>query len=95
MYSTDLASGVKAGALDRNEVPQGKPSAPFNPQDVINEHRAAEFLKLSVSTLRQWRHACKPPKYLKFGRAVRYRVADLHQFSEESSVSPLNSFRSQ
>lgn len=54
----------------------------------IDERQAAQYLGLSVSTLQQWRFRCKGPDYLKFGKAVRYRVADLEAFAEAHVVRP-------
>lgn len=49
----------------------------------LTEASAAEELGLAASTLRRWR--ARPPhgggpKYLKLGRAVRYRLSDLREF---------------
>lgn len=52
----------------------------------LDERQAAQYLGLSVSTLQQWRFRSKGPDYLKFGKAVRYRVADLQAFVEAHVV---------
>ena len=39
---------------------------------LLNEHEAAQVLGLKVATLRRWRWAGKPPRFLKIGAAVRY-----------------------
>ena len=44
---------------------------------LLKESEAASFLNLSVKTLRRWRWAGKPPRFLKIGAAVRYDPADL------------------
>ena len=51
-----------------------------------DEVAAAEFLGLSVATLRDWRFHRVGPVYAKFGKAVRYPVAELERFAEESKV---------
>lgn len=53
---------------------------------LLNEIAAAEMLGLSPSWLRQ--HRCKGtgPKFIKMGRAVRYRVSDLAAYVESRSV---------
>jgi hypothetical protein len=43
-------------------------------------------LGLSVATLRAWRLKGCGPAYLKFGRAVRYRVSDVEAFIEACAV---------
>ena len=47
---------------------------------VMNERDAANFIGLSVATLRAWRYRGKGPRYVKFGRAVRYLEEDLLDF---------------
>ena len=49
---------------------------------LVNEHEAARLLGLSVKTLRRWRWAGKPPRFLKIGSAVRYDPAELASFIE-------------
>ena len=52
----------------------------------VNEHEAADRLALSVTTLRAWRHRHQGPRFVRFGRAVRYLVADIDAFIAESRV---------
>ena len=51
-------------------------------EGLIDEHEAARILGLSVKTLRRWRWAGKPPRFLKIGSAVRYDLAELASFIE-------------
>jgi hypothetical protein len=52
-----------------------------------NEFAAAEFLGLSVTTLRDWRFHRTGPSYCKFGKkAVRYPVQELEKFAEAARV---------
>ncbi len=44
---------------------------------LIDEHEAAYRLGLKVATLRRWRWAGKPPRFLKIGAAVRYDPAEI------------------
>jgi hypothetical protein len=61
---------------------------PTNPQPIaaaqprlIDEHRAAAILGLSVKTLRRWRWAGSELPYIKLGRsAVRYDLTDLENY---------------
>ena len=53
---------------------------PRPPEQLVNEHEAAEVLSLSVKTLRRWRWAGKPPSFYKIGSAVRYDVGVLRDF---------------
>lgn len=47
---------------------------------VLMEPDVALRLGVSVHTLRAWRRRGKGPCYLKLGRAVRYRAADVLAF---------------
>ena len=51
-----------------------------------DEFAAADYLGLSVATMRDWRFHRVGPVYAKFGKAVRYPVAELEKFAEESRV---------
>jgi len=57
-------------------------------QQPITEIEAATRLGLSVATMRQWRHRRKGPRFLRFGRAVRYLPSDLEEFVCRSAVEP-------
>jgi excisionase family DNA binding protein len=53
---------------------------PRLPKELLTEEEAADYLQIRVQTLRQWRsgyHKKEKIPYLKVGRAVRYRKADL------------------
>lgn len=45
--------------------------------------QAADYLGLKAPTLEKWRSEGGGPPFVKLGRAVRYRVADLDQFAAE------------
>ena len=49
---------------------------------LLNETEAAKVLGLKVTTLRRWRWAGKPPRYLKIGSAVRYDPEELADFMD-------------
>ena len=48
----------------------------------LTTREAARYLGLAVSTLNKWRCYGSGPKYLKLGRAVRYRQDELDVFLE-------------
>jgi predicted DNA-binding transcriptional regulator AlpA len=52
----------------------------------LTELDVAKQLGLSVATLRAWRLKGKGPRFVRFGRAVRYLVADIEHFIEASIV---------
>lgn len=45
--------------------------------ELINEREAAQILAVAVRTLQWWRIRGGGPKFVKLGRAVRYRRSDL------------------
>jgi hypothetical protein len=51
-----------------------------------DEFAAAAYLDVSVATMRDWRIRKRGPVYAKFGKAVRYPVAELEKFAEVSRV---------
>ena len=56
-------------------------------KDFLNDVEAAEFLRLSPQTLRNWRTQCRGPVYIKAGRAIRYAMEDLRAFMEQNRVT--------
>lgn len=50
------------------------------PENLVNEHRAAELLGLRVATLRRWRWAGRGPQFVRVGAAVRYDPVDIEAF---------------
>jgi predicted DNA-binding transcriptional regulator AlpA len=44
------------------------------------DHEVARFLGLSVRTLQNWRFVNRGPRYIKFGKSVRYRQEDILTF---------------
>ena len=55
---------------------------------VVDEKQAAAYVNLSVKTLQARRAAHKAPAFLKIGRSVRYRMADLETFLAACRVDP-------
>ena len=59
-----------------------------DPRALLYEEEAADFLKLSARTLQAWRCAGRGPAFVRAGRAVRYRRADLVAWIDASVVRP-------
>ncbi len=55
---------------------------------VVDEKQAAAYVNLSVKTLQARRAAHKTPAFLKIGRSIRYRMADLDAFLAAHRVDP-------
>ncbi len=54
--------------------------------NVLNERQAANVLGCSVALMRKWRLFGDGPSYLKIGRLIRYRQADIDSFLEAHRV---------
>lgn len=52
----------------------------------VDEYVAAEFLGLSVCTLRNRRHMRRKPDFRKFGRSVKYSMDDLQDYADSKRV---------
>ncbi len=57
-----------------------------NPTALLTTHEAAEHLNISPRTLEKWRLRGVGPVYLRFGRAVRYNIADLDLYRDSAAV---------
>ena len=54
---------------------------------LIDEHQAAAFLRVSVSTLRGWRVSGRGPRWIKLsGNCVRYRRRELIEHADAHCV---------
>lgn len=56
---------------------------PILPPIFVDELGAADLIGFSPSTLQKWRHFKDPgaPAFVRVGRSVRYRVADLEEWA--------------
>jgi hypothetical protein len=54
------------------------------PEELLDEHEAANWLKVSVATLRRRRLLKQPPTYAKLGASVRYRPESIRRLIEEA-----------
>ena len=59
---------------------RGNQSAPHK---LLTTPQAAEYLELSEETLEKRRVYGQPPKFVRLGRSVRYRMSDLDQWAAE------------
>ena len=48
-----------------------------DPDALLTEVQAADFLCLSIRTLQAWRIKLVGPRFVRAGRAIRYRRSDL------------------
>ncbi len=71
-----------AGDVGETRIPVSAPDRALREQEI------AEWLGLSIATLRAWRRRGQGPRFVKFGRSVRYMVGDVEQFVRASAVDP-------
>ena len=55
---------------------------------VLSDIEVAERLGVSPFTVRAWRRKGHGPRFMKMGRAVRYRSEDVESFKEMALVDP-------
>jgi predicted DNA-binding transcriptional regulator AlpA len=55
-----------------------------NNRTLLNTPDAAQFLDLRPGTLEVWRTYGKGPKFVKIGRAVKYRLQDLEDYLDQA-----------
>jgi hypothetical protein len=63
-------------------------STPRDTAHTVPEPIAADYLGLSRAYLRQGRQHGRGPAYIRIGRTIRYRVADLDAFLAQHRVEP-------
>lgn len=56
---------------------------------LLNEKQAAEMLGFKVQTLRKWRWAGEPPRYMKVGVKIFYDQADLQEYLNDCICEPI------
>jgi excisionase family DNA binding protein len=59
---------------------------------LMTTSQAADYMELKPSTLEVWRVYGKGPRFMKLGKAVRYRMEDLNAFLEESVKSSTSEY---
>jgi len=59
----------------------------IDPDALLNEAQASDFLNLSIRTLQAWRGRSAGPRYVRTGRAIRYRRSDLVAWIEANTVA--------
>jgi hypothetical protein len=55
---------------------------------VVVERDAARYIGFTSAALRKWRREGRGPAYIRFGRSVRYRIADLDHWLDTYRVEP-------
>ena len=60
----------------------------MRPLVALGESEVAARLGLSVATLRAWRLTGKGPRFVRFGRAVRYLLSDVENYVQAALQQP-------
>jgi predicted DNA-binding transcriptional regulator AlpA len=55
----------------------------LNLKHIVNTEAAAHLLNVSAVTLAKWRVTGEGPRFLKFGRSVKYRISDLEEWIQD------------
>lgn len=61
--------------------------ATFDPDRLLNEKEAADLTGLAIRTLQAWRVRGEGPRFVKVGRAVRYRRRDVVAWIEQNTLA--------
>lgn len=56
--------------------------------NVVSEREAALFLGLAIRTLQNRRWRGLPPRFMRLGRSIRYRLSDLEAYLDGCLVEP-------
>ena len=57
------------------------------PKEFLTEQEAAEYINMSVKTLRRWRFDRRGPNYAKIaGKSIRYPISDLQEWIKQQIV---------
>ena len=57
-----------------------------DPDSLVTETQTAELLNISIRTLQAWRIKLTGPRFVRVGRAIRYRRSDLLAWIEANTV---------
>jgi Helix-turn-helix domain len=57
-------------------------------EEYLDTNEAAPIIKTKPQTMAAWRSRGQGPKYVKFGKLVRYTRSHLRQYARDNTVSP-------
>lgn len=75
-----MAASNENGPPSLTIVRASPPGELVGSQLLIDEAALATRLGVSRSTLQSWRYSGRGPRFIKLGRMVRYRVADVEAY---------------
>ena len=59
--------------------------------DTLTAKALAERWSTSVAVLANLRSDGRGPRYMKLGKSIRYRLADIEQYEQDATVEPIES----
>jgi excisionase family DNA binding protein len=59
-----------------------------DPNRLLTEDEAADYLRVRPRTLQRWRQLGRGPTFTRAGRRILYRMADLEQYLREQERPP-------
>lgn len=74
--------------IKRGRAAKPPRATPTDPDAIMLEGEAARLLSISMRTLQAWRVSGHGPRFVRCGRAIRYRRIDLLAFVEINTVRP-------
>jgi hypothetical protein len=77
--------GDEVSIADMNDQGANAIAGKTTPQGCMDERAGAAFFGIKPATMRKWRRLGIGPRYLKFGRLVRYDLRDLEAFKAASA----------
>jgi helix-turn-helix protein len=57
-------------------------------EELLSDEELAAILEVAPKTPAQWRHRGVGPRYIKYGRIVRYRPSDVREYVNKHVVEP-------
>lgn len=54
---------------------------------ILNQEQLAEYLGVSIYTLRTWRNKGEGPKFIRLGRKIAYRTEDIEAYLNRDSIA--------
>ena len=68
-------------------APVPSPGQNWSPDDILNTHEAASYVRLSASSLNKMRCTGLGPAFIRMGRSVRYRRRALDSFIDSRGTT--------
>lgn len=76
--------------MTKHESASGRDSTPLVSieQSLLTQRETSRVLHISQRTLQKWRSEGRGPRWLRVGRRIWYRPADIEEWLDEQVVDP-------